>query len=321
MISLSVNHFYFLMSCWDFECETIMCFLAHFSCSAHISMVIQVYFSQSSWWDLCDIKSNWINFCNQWIFMIFYLIHNHFYPLLPSFLSQGNVTFSCAEPVSVSVTFTDSQSFLQLPGLTSWASGVVSVTLQFRTWNKAGLLLTFDLWQQEGTVWLYLSEARLRLQIIKAGRAQLELSAGQPWFCSYTFWVWICWLCCFLHYREVWKCSYSSVLYLRLETPTDLFCLSTKTTNWKSVFMCLMCGRAFTLRWTELSFCEVFALVQNVWNSGENFKHKLNQNLWDESCSVNAYNRNKHVWSLKLIYPFNRSSNCMGNEFLYNSLL
>nr|XP_046248206.1 contactin-associated protein-like 4 isoform X2 [Scatophagus argus] len=91
---------------------------------------------------------------------------------------MGNVTFSCAEPVSVAVTFTESQSFLQLPGLTSWSSGVVSVALQFRTWNKAGLLLTFELPQQGGTVWLYLSEARLRLEINEAGRAQLELSAG-----------------------------------------------------------------------------------------------------------------------------------------------
>lgn len=94
-------------------------------------------------------------------------------------LSQGNVTFSCTEPVSIAVTFTDSQSFLQLPGLTSWLSGVVSVALQFRTWNKVGLLLTFDLLQQEGTVWLYLREARLRLQISKAGRTKLELSTGQ----------------------------------------------------------------------------------------------------------------------------------------------
>ncbi|XP_034003247.1 contactin-associated protein-like 4 [Trematomus bernacchii] len=90
----------------------------------------------------------------------------------------GNVTFSCAEHVSVAVTFTDSQSFLQVPGLTSWSSGLFSVALQFRTWNKGGLLLTFDLPQQQGTVWLYLSEARLRLQINKAGRARLELSAG-----------------------------------------------------------------------------------------------------------------------------------------------
>uniref|UniRef100_A0AAX7UQ26 Contactin associated protein like 3 n=1 Tax=Astatotilapia calliptera TaxID=8154 RepID=A0AAX7UQ26_ASTCA len=84
---------------------------------------------------------------------------------LPSSCSQGNVTFSCAEPVSVAVTFTDSHSFLQLPGLTSWSTGLVSVMLQFRTWNKGGLLLTFGLPQQDGTVFLYLSQARLRLQI------------------------------------------------------------------------------------------------------------------------------------------------------------
>uniref|UniRef100_A0AAQ4NPK1 Contactin associated protein like 3 n=1 Tax=Gasterosteus aculeatus aculeatus TaxID=481459 RepID=A0AAQ4NPK1_GASAC len=84
-------------------------------------------------------------------------------------INQGNVTFSCAEQVSVAVTFTHSQSFLQLPGLTSWSSGVVSMALQFRTWNKAGLLLTFNLLQKGGTVWLYLSEGRLRLQINKAG--------------------------------------------------------------------------------------------------------------------------------------------------------
>ncbi|KAM4605720.1 contactin-associated protein-like 4 [Polymixia lowei] len=91
---------------------------------------------------------------------------------------MGNVTFSCAEQVSVAVTFSGSQSFLQLPGATASSSGGVLLGLQFRTWNKAGLLLTFDLPQQGGVVWLYLSEARLRLQIYKVGRALLELSAG-----------------------------------------------------------------------------------------------------------------------------------------------
>ncbi|KAI3374231.1 hypothetical protein L3Q82_006081 [Scortum barcoo] len=91
---------------------------------------------------------------------------------------MGNVTFSCAEPVSVAVTFPGPRSFLQLPGATASSSGGVSVGFQFRTWNKAGLLLTFDLPQGGGVVWLYLSEARLRLQIHKAGRALLELTAG-----------------------------------------------------------------------------------------------------------------------------------------------
>ncbi|XP_067331445.1 contactin-associated protein-like 4 isoform X2 [Channa argus] len=92
--------------------------------------------------------------------------------------AMGNVTFSCAEPVAVAVTFPGPRSFLQLPGLMATSLGGLSVAFQFRTWNKAGLLLTFDLPQQGGVVWLYLSEARLRLQIHKAGRALLELSAG-----------------------------------------------------------------------------------------------------------------------------------------------
>lgn len=96
------------------------------------------------------------------------------------------MTFSCTEAVSVSVTFTDAHSFLQLPGPTSWSSGLVSVNLQFRTWNKAGLLLAFGLQQQEGSVSLYLSDTRLGLQISKADRTVLELSAGMftiilPW--------------------------------------------------------------------------------------------------------------------------------------------
>uniref|UniRef100_A0A8D0D7J1 Contactin associated protein like 3 n=1 Tax=Sander lucioperca TaxID=283035 RepID=A0A8D0D7J1_SANLU len=84
-------------------------------------------------------------------------------------IQQGNVTFSCAESLSVAVTFPGPQSFLQLPGAAGASSSEgVSVGFQFRTWNKAGLLLTFELPQEGGVVWLYLSEARLRLQIHKA---------------------------------------------------------------------------------------------------------------------------------------------------------
>ncbi|KAM4727930.1 contactin-associated protein-like 4 [Anableps anableps] len=91
---------------------------------------------------------------------------------------KGNVTFSCAEPVSVAVTFPGPRSFLQLPWTTPSTSGATSVGFQFRTWNKAGLLLTFDLPGQGGEVWLYLLDARLHLQIQNGGRMLLELSAG-----------------------------------------------------------------------------------------------------------------------------------------------
>ncbi|XP_078790299.1 contactin-associated protein-like 4 isoform X2 [Oryzias latipes] len=82
----------------------------------------------------------------------------------------GNVTFSCAESVSVAVTLFGSQSFLQLPGRTVSSPQGMSVGFQFRTWNKVGLLLTFNLPQQGGGVWLYLSEAKLHLQIHKTGK-------------------------------------------------------------------------------------------------------------------------------------------------------
>ncbi|KAM3606003.1 uncharacterized protein V6R79_008890 [Siganus canaliculatus] len=91
---------------------------------------------------------------------------------------KGNVTFSCAEPFFVAVTFTGPQSFLWLPGATEPSALGTTVALQFRTWNKAGLLLTFGLQKRDGSVWLYLSNGRVHLQIHKSGRAPLELSAG-----------------------------------------------------------------------------------------------------------------------------------------------
>uniref|UniRef100_A0A8C6PFL9 Contactin associated protein like 3 n=1 Tax=Nothobranchius furzeri TaxID=105023 RepID=A0A8C6PFL9_NOTFU len=93
-------------------------------------------------------------------------------------IDEGNLTFSCVEPNSVAVTFSDPHSFLQLPWATASSSEGASVEFQFRTWNKAGLLLTFDLPQQGGVVWFYLSEARLKLHIQKGEKVLLELSAG-----------------------------------------------------------------------------------------------------------------------------------------------
>uniref|UniRef100_A0AAX7UKJ0 Contactin associated protein like 3 n=1 Tax=Astatotilapia calliptera TaxID=8154 RepID=A0AAX7UKJ0_ASTCA len=89
----------------------------------------------------------------------------------------GNVTFSCSEPVFVATTFTGPQSFLRLPRIDQSSLGI-SVGLQFRTWNKAGLLLTFELPNREGRVWLYLSKARAHLQIHKSGRTYMCGSSG-----------------------------------------------------------------------------------------------------------------------------------------------
>ncbi|XP_046717176.1 contactin-associated protein-like 4 isoform X2 [Silurus meridionalis] len=88
----------------------------------------------------------------------------------------GNITFSCLEAVDMPVTFTTPESFLQLP----WTStrDTVSVGLQFRTWNRAGLLMTFDLQQQAGMLSVYLSEARARAQVRRMGRIMADITAG-----------------------------------------------------------------------------------------------------------------------------------------------
>lgn len=82
----------------------------------------------------------------------------------------------------MAVTFASPRSFLRLPlpAVGAPESTGVSVALRFRTWNEAGLLLTFKLPQQAGAVWLFLSRARLFLQVHTSGRTPLELSTGQP---------------------------------------------------------------------------------------------------------------------------------------------
>ncbi|XP_061654226.1 contactin-associated protein-like 4 isoform X1 [Phyllopteryx taeniolatus] len=94
----------------------------------------------------------------------------------------GNVTFACAhQTLAVAATFPGPQGFLQLPGAgvaDLLPAGGVSVGLQFRTWNREGLLLTFQLPRQGGIIWVYLSDTRLRLRVQKAGNVLLELKAG-----------------------------------------------------------------------------------------------------------------------------------------------
>uniref|UniRef100_A0A3Q3DDR2 Contactin-associated protein-like 4 n=1 Tax=Hippocampus comes TaxID=109280 RepID=A0A3Q3DDR2_HIPCM len=94
----------------------------------------------------------------------------------------GNVTFTCShQTLAVAATFPGPRSFLQLPGagaLTLVPTAGVSVGLNFRTWNRDGLLFTFRLPRQGGVVWVFLSDARLCLRIQKADRVLLDLQAG-----------------------------------------------------------------------------------------------------------------------------------------------
>ncbi|KAG9355031.1 hypothetical protein JZ751_001744 [Albula glossodonta] len=89
---------------------------------------------------------------------------------------RGNVTFACAEPPNVPVTFMGAKSYLQLPGKLDRDG--LSVSLQFRTWNREGLLMTAGPHQDNGTLWLYITQDKIRLQIIKSVRILADLTAG-----------------------------------------------------------------------------------------------------------------------------------------------
>ncbi|KAJ7413024.1 hypothetical protein BTVI_44363 [Pitangus sulphuratus] len=95
----------------------------------------------------------------------------------PQIYTVGNVTFSCSEPQIVPITFvSSSQSYLLLPG-TPQIDGL-SVSFQFRTWNKDGLLLFTELSENSGPLLVYLHGGRLTLLIQKETENPVEISEG-----------------------------------------------------------------------------------------------------------------------------------------------
>ncbi|CAM4557568.1 unnamed protein product [Lepidochelys olivacea] len=94
----------------------------------------------------------------------------------PQIYIMGNISFSCSEPQMVPVTFLSSSSYLALPGTSG--QDEVSISFQFRTWNKEGLLLSSKLHQTSGGLLLYLSDGKVKMSIYKPGKAQSDITAG-----------------------------------------------------------------------------------------------------------------------------------------------
>uniref|UniRef100_A0ACB8G2N0 Contactin-associated protein-like 5 n=1 Tax=Sphaerodactylus townsendi TaxID=933632 RepID=A0ACB8G2N0_9SAUR len=90
---------------------------------------------------------------------------------------MGNVTFACSEPQITPITFDNSNSsYLLLPG-TPQLDGL-SVSFQFRTWNKDGLLLSTELSGDSGSLLVYLHHGRLSLVIQKGAEQYVGINAG-----------------------------------------------------------------------------------------------------------------------------------------------
>ncbi|KAG8518684.1 Contactin-associated protein-like 4, partial [Galemys pyrenaicus] len=94
----------------------------------------------------------------------------------PQVIMMGNVSFSCSQPQSVPVTFLSPSSYLALPS----ASGEdeISAAFQFRTWNKAGLLLFSELQLASGGLLLFLSDGKLKLHLYQPGKLPSNITAG-----------------------------------------------------------------------------------------------------------------------------------------------
>uniref|UniRef100_A0A8B9ZK00 Contactin-associated protein-like 4 n=1 Tax=Anas platyrhynchos TaxID=8839 RepID=A0A8B9ZK00_ANAPL len=88
----------------------------------------------------------------------------------------GNISFLCLEPQVIPVTFLSSRSYLALPGTSGQEE--VSISFQFRTWNKDGLLLSSKVHRSSGGFLLYLSDGKVKINLHKPGKTLSDISAG-----------------------------------------------------------------------------------------------------------------------------------------------
>ncbi|XP_025776484.1 contactin-associated protein-like 4 isoform X4 [Puma concolor] len=96
----------------------------------------------------------------------------------PEIITMGNVSFSCSQSQSVPVTFLSPRSYLALPGFSG--EDELSATFQFRTWNKAGLLLFSELQLVSGGLLLFLNDGKLKLNLYQPGKFPSDITAGCP---------------------------------------------------------------------------------------------------------------------------------------------
>ncbi|MGH0154724.1 UNVERIFIED_CONTAM: hypothetical protein FKN15_027855 [Acipenser sinensis] len=92
-------------------------------------------------------------------------------------IDVGNVTFSCSDPQMVPVTFLSSTSSYLLLPVDSPVDGL-SLHFQFRTWNRDGLLLSSQLFNEPECLLLYLSNGKLKLAHQKSLLEKTEMTTG-----------------------------------------------------------------------------------------------------------------------------------------------
>ncbi|KAM6175950.1 LOW QUALITY PROTEIN: contactin-associated protein-like 3 [Erethizon dorsatum] len=94
----------------------------------------------------------------------------------PQALIMGNVSFSCSYPQMVPVTFLSSRSYMALPHTAG--EDRVAISFQFRTWNRAGLLVMSRIQRGSEAIVLVLIDGKLRLSLSPPRHPAGDVTAG-----------------------------------------------------------------------------------------------------------------------------------------------
>lgn len=120
---------------------------------------------------------------------------------------QGNVTFTCSDAHLVSATFlSSSSSFLSLP--LDAATETLSVTFQFQTWNREGMLLSASLRRETEKLLLLLVHGQLRFTHHRSALQSSDIVIGETSTCvNVNFWSSTC---------RIWTYNLLVVIFIHL---------------------------------------------------------------------------------------------------------
>ncbi|KAG8455340.1 hypothetical protein GDO86_001514 [Hymenochirus boettgeri] len=104
------------------------------------------------------------------------LLQKNFHGYKPQIYIVGNVSYSCLEPELTPVTFINSNSYLVLPG--TLEQDELTVSFQFRTWNKEGILFSYKLSPEALELALYIADGKFKMSLFKHGRVHSNIATG-----------------------------------------------------------------------------------------------------------------------------------------------
>ncbi|CAH2294330.1 contactin-associated -like 4 [Pelobates cultripes] len=88
----------------------------------------------------------------------------------------GNESYICSEPQVVPLTFVNMNSYLILPAIAQ--QDEVTVSFQFRTWDREGFLFSTKLGTLSYNFLLYMADGKLKISLLKHGKTYSDIASG-----------------------------------------------------------------------------------------------------------------------------------------------